>query len=75
MNATDRIAHAVHAGITRRNPQQHIDALNADKDQLLRRGLLIMLGNDYAERDKWLNEYRAICRLIHENENELKSAA
>ena len=75
MNGTDRITHAVHAGITRRNTQHHLDALNADKDQLLRRGLLIMLGNDYAERDKWLNEYRSICRLIHENENELERAA
>jgi hypothetical protein len=50
-------------------------ALVNDKEQLLKRGLAVMMSNDYAARELWLNEYASLCRVIHENENDLEQAA
>jgi hypothetical protein len=49
--------------------------LVSDKEQLLERGLVVMMSNDYAARELWLNEYASLCRVIHENEHDLEQAA
>ena len=59
----------------RRITQADIDALIVEKEQLLNRGIVILMRNDYAERDRWLNEYRSMCRRINENTAELEAAA
>jgi hypothetical protein len=75
MTNAERISLAVERGIAARDPQRHLEQLTVDKERLLKRGYLIMLGRHDEERARWLNEYNAICRLIHENENELRSMA
>jgi hypothetical protein len=50
--------------------------LIAEKEQLLKRGLIILMrADDYAGRERFLNEYNALCRIINENEKQLGSAA
>jgi len=50
--------------------------LIAEKEQLLKRGLIIfMRADDYAGRERFLNEYNALCRIINENEKLLEAAA
>ena len=50
--------------------------LIAEKEQLLKRGLIILMrADDYAGRERFLNEYNALCRIINENEKLLEAAA
>ena len=50
--------------------------LIAEKEQLLKRGLIILMrADDYAGRERFLNEYNALCRIINENEKLLEDAA
>jgi len=50
--------------------------LIAEKEQLLKRGLIFLMRADaYAGRERFLNEYNALCRIINENEKQLGSAA
>lgn len=50
--------------------------LIAEKEQLLKRGLIILMrADDYAGRERFLNEYNALCRIINENEKQLEAAA
>jgi hypothetical protein len=52
------------------------EQLIAEKEQLLKRGLIILMrADDYAGRERFLNEYNALCRIINENEKQLGSAA
>lgn len=75
MNGDQRINAAISRARANRDARACIRQLEADKDQLLRRGTIIMLGGTNAERERWINEYRSICRLINENQNELRSMA
>jgi hypothetical protein len=50
--------------------------LIAEKEQLLKRGLIILMrADDYEGRERFLNEYNAICRIINENEKLFEAAA
>lgn len=50
--------------------------LIAEKEQLLKRGLIILMrADDYAGRERFLNEYNALCRIINENQTILEAAA
>lgn len=50
--------------------------LIAEKEQLLKRGLIILMrADDYAGRERFLTEYNAICRIINENQTILEAAA
>jgi hypothetical protein len=50
--------------------------LIAEKEQLLKRGLTIfMRADDYEGRERFLNEYNALCRIINENEQHLEAAS
>ena len=50
--------------------------LIAEKEQLLKRGLIILMrADDYEGRERFLNEYNALCRIINENEKLLEAAA
>jgi len=52
------------------------EQLIAEKEQLLKRGLIILMrADDYAGRERFLNEYNALCRIINENEKLLAAAA
>ena len=52
------------------------EQLIAEKEQLLKRGLIILMrADDYAGRERFLNEYNALCRIINENEKLLEAAA
>ena len=73
MNEIEQIA--ARARARRRITQADIDALLVEKDQLLKRGVIILMTDDYAARDRWLNEYRSMCRRINENTAELEAAA
>ena len=73
MNQIEQIA--ARAIQNRRITREMIDAQIAEKEQLLKRGLIILMRDDYEARDRWLNEYRSICKRINENLAELKEAA
>lgn len=75
MTSAERISLAIERGIHARDPRKQLDRLYADKEQLLKRGLLTILRGDDEDRERFLTEYRSICRLINENEHELRSAA
>lgn len=75
MTADQRINAAISRARANRDVRTCIRKLEADKEQLLKRGTIIMLGGTNADRDRWVNEYRAICRLINENTTELRSMA
>lgn len=50
--------------------------LIAQKEQLLKRGLIILMrADDYAGRERFLNEYNALSRIINENERILEAEA
>jgi len=50
--------------------------LIAEKEQLLKRGLIILMrADDYEGRERFLNEYNALCRIINENERTLQAEA
>jgi len=50
--------------------------LIAEKEQLLKRGLIILMrADDYEGRERFLNEYNALCRIINENERILQAEA
>jgi len=50
--------------------------LIAEKEQLLKRGLIILMrADDYEGRERFLNEYNALCRIINENERILEAAS
>ena len=52
------------------------EQLIAEKEQLLKRGLIILMrADDYAGRERFLNEYNALCRIINENERILQAEA
>lgn len=44
------------------------ERLLEEKHYQLRRGVTIMLGLDYAARERWLTEYTSLTRLIDENQ-------
>lgn len=73
MSTIDEIA--ARAIAKRRITQADIDALTREKDQLLKRGLIILMRDDYEARDRWLAEYRSLSRRINENTAELEAAA
>jgi hypothetical protein len=50
--------------------------LIAKKEQLLKRGLIVLMrADDYEGRERFLNEYNALCRIINENEKHLGAAS
>jgi hypothetical protein len=50
--------------------------LIAKKEQLLKRGLIILMrADDYEGRERFLNEYSALSRIINENERILEAEA
>ena len=46
------------------------------KEQLLKRGLIILMrADDYEGRERFLAEYSALSRIINENEKQLEAAS
>ena len=60
-----------HARITR----ERQDELLRDKERLLTRLTTALLSDDYATRNRLLNEYRSLSRIINENEYQLEGAS
>lgn len=75
MTGEERITAAINRARANRDIRRHITQLEQEKQQLLRRGTLIMLNGSNADRDKWINEYRSICRIINEDTIELRGMA
>lgn len=72
-----RIAEAINKAraYSRVTPERQAELI-AEKEQLLKRGLIILMrADDYAGRERFLNEYNALCRIINENEKQLEAAA
>lgn len=64
--------HIDHSRIT---PERQAELI-AEKEQLLKRGLIILMrADDYAGRDRFLNEYNALCKIINENQTILEAVA
>lgn len=73
----DRIHETItrHLGHTRVTPERQAE-LVAEKEQLLKRGLIILIrADDYEGRERLLNEYSALSRIINENERILEAEA
>lgn len=59
---------------SRVTPERQAELI-AEKERLLQRGQLLMMTTDYAGRERFLNEYRSLSKIINENERELGRAA
>lgn len=74
MDSINRVIarHIDHSRITHERQAELI----AEKEQLLKRGLIILMrADDYAARERFLTEYNALCRIINENQTILEAAA
>ena len=75
MSDMPRIIEIAERAKTRRDPREAIARIEAEKAHMLKRGPIILMSGDLAERERWLNEYQSLCRCLRENQAELEDAA
>lgn len=75
MSDMPRIIEIAERAKTRRDPHEAIARIETEKAFMLRRGPIVLMSGDLAERERWLNEYQSLCRCLRENQAELEDAA
>ena len=75
MNSMPRIIEIAERAKAKRDPHAAIARIESEKAHMLKRGPIVLMSGDLAERERWLNEYQSLCRCLRENQAELEDAA
>jgi len=49
--------------------RERLHELHAEKDRLVRRGLIVLMSRDYAAVDAWRSEYASLTSIIRDYEH------